>query len=295
MAESILEPPTREMEAAVRVIARVKLEPAPIPAVSEAGTDGETPDEVPEAFRDAFAGQEDLPLYYLPVPDISHLITEDDTPVDNIFSEKQQRLLVAPLYSSWQSGRPFAAFANVGIYSAINRAVIVPDAFLSLDVKTPNDVWAKRNRCYLLWEYGKPPEIVIEIVSNKKGGENDVKMAEYARMGASFYAVFDPQKLIQSEPLIVYERRGEKFVRREDAQLGDTGLGLIIWEGAYEGVEQQWLRWCDATGAVIPTGKERANQERQLAEQERQRAEQERQRAERLAAQLRALNIEPEA
>ncbi len=31
-------------------------------------------------------------------PDVSHLITEDDTPVDNLFSEKQQRLLTRPLY-----------------------------------------------------------------------------------------------------------------------------------------------------------------------------------------------------
>lgn len=31
--------------------------------------------------------------------DISHIVIEDDTPVDNIQSE-QQRLLVEPLYSS---------------------------------------------------------------------------------------------------------------------------------------------------------------------------------------------------
>jgi hypothetical protein len=34
-------------------------------------------------------------------PAIQQLITEDDTPVDNLPSEKQQRLLTAPLYSSW--------------------------------------------------------------------------------------------------------------------------------------------------------------------------------------------------
>lgn len=34
-------------------------------------------------------------------PDTSGLITEDDTPVDSLPSEKQQRLLTEPLYSSW--------------------------------------------------------------------------------------------------------------------------------------------------------------------------------------------------
>jgi hypothetical protein len=33
--------------------------------------------------------------------DISHLVIEDDTPVDNFQSAKQQRLLVEPLYASW--------------------------------------------------------------------------------------------------------------------------------------------------------------------------------------------------
>jgi hypothetical protein len=43
------------------------------------------------------------------VPDIHGLITEDDTPVDNLPSEKQQRLLTEPLYSAWAgpgAGRP---------------------------------------------------------------------------------------------------------------------------------------------------------------------------------------------
>jgi len=48
---------------------------------------------------------------------IQHLITEDDTPVDNLPSEKQQRLLTEPLYSAWSgpgAGRTFLAAANVG-------------------------------------------------------------------------------------------------------------------------------------------------------------------------------------
>ena len=36
-----------------------------------------------------------VPLELRPVVD--HLVTEDDTPVDNVFSEKQMRLLTEPL------------------------------------------------------------------------------------------------------------------------------------------------------------------------------------------------------
>jgi len=42
-------------------------------------------------------------------PDISHLVLEDDTPVDNFQSEQQQRLLVEPLYSSDALPSPFLA------------------------------------------------------------------------------------------------------------------------------------------------------------------------------------------
>ena len=35
------------------------------------------------------------------LPDVSHLVTEDDEPLDNLPSEKQQRLLTETLYSSW--------------------------------------------------------------------------------------------------------------------------------------------------------------------------------------------------
>src|SRR5262245_52512346 len=98
-------------------------------------------------------------------PDTSHLITEDDTPVDNVFSEKQQRLLVEPLYSAWGGPgeqRPFLVAANVGVFYAIREPAIVPDAFLALDVKVIENWWTTPGRSYLIWEYGKPPDVVIE-------------------------------------------------------------------------------------------------------------------------------------
>ncbi len=108
------------------------------------------------------------------VPDETQLVTEDDTPVDNIFSEKQQRLLTESLYSSWpgpDGERPFLALANVGLFYALTKAPLVPDVLLSLDVQAPADLWPKAHRSYFLWRYGKVPEVVIEVVSNRKGGK----------------------------------------------------------------------------------------------------------------------------
>lgn len=82
-------------------------------------------------------------------------------------------------------------------------------------------------------------------------------------------------------------------------------LGLGLWQGSYQNIERQWLRWYDAADNWVLTPAEqeaqqvnrerqRAEQERQRAEQERQRAEQERQRVARLVEQLRSLGVEPD-
>ena len=228
-------------------------------------------------------------------PNTAHLITEDDTPVDNIPSEKQQRLLVEPLYSSWQAQRPFVAAANVGIFSSVSQQAIVPDMFLSLDVQVAEDWWAHEHRSYFIWEFGKPPDVVVEIVSNRRGQEAGEKLRAYARMSVSYYAIYDPQGLIQKTPLVVYESHAGMFVPRSDTRLERVSLALILWEGEYEGRMDRWLRWCTPMGEVIPTGAELSQKQRERAEHERERAEHERERAERLAAQLRALGVEPEA
>ncbi|MEM7131985.1 MAG: Uma2 family endonuclease [Chloroflexota bacterium] len=213
-------------------------------------------------------------------PDISHIITEDEEPVDNLPSAKQQRLLVEPLYSSNHLPEPYLADANVGIFSAINMPPIVPDVFVSLDVQLAGDWWQKRHRSYFIWEFGKPPDVVLEIVSNKEGGEAERKLNAYARMRVDYYVIYDPQLQIQSEPLRVYELNAGQYLLRPDTILPRVELGLILWQGAFEGKEEQWLRWATIEDELLLTGSERAEEERQRAEEERQRAEEERQRAE---------------
>jgi Uma2 family endonuclease len=216
-------------------------------------------------------------------PDIQCLITEDDTPVDNLPSEKQQRLLTEPLYSAWTgpgAGRTFLAAANVGIFALARNPAIVPDMFLSLDVQVAEDWWRKEHRSYFLWEFGKPPDLVLEIVSNTVGHEADEKQQRYARMRISYYVIYDPLRQVMPDVLTVYHLHDLRYVRQDTAQFPSLNLGLTLWQGMFESKHDTWLRWTDAHGDLIPTGKERAEQEFQRAEQESQRAEQERQRAE---------------
>jgi hypothetical protein len=67
-------------------------------------------------------------------PSIDHILTEDGAPVDNQFSEKQQRLLTEILYCSWQPQEPFVAMSNVGLFFAVRTPPFVPDVLVSLGV-----------------------------------------------------------------------------------------------------------------------------------------------------------------
>ena len=242
-------------------------------------------------------------------PDVDALVIEDDAPVDNLISEKQQRLLTEPLCSNEDvlGDRLFLAAANVGVFYAIKQPPIVPDVFVSLDVEVPQDWTQKRNRTYLVWEFGKPPDIVIEIVSNREGNELGRKLQDYARMGVGYYAVFDPLHQLGSTDLYLFENRANRYQALAESWFEEMGLGLTLWDGVFEGKRDRWLRWHDATGAVIATGAELASQERQRADTESRRADIERQRADtesqraeaaearaiQLADQLRSLGIDP--
>lgn len=218
--------------------------------------------------------------------DISHLVIEDDTPVDNFQSAKQQRLLVTALYDSWKPGLPFITDSDIGLFYALKEDPIVPDVFLSLNLQTPADWTEKKNRSYFVWEFGKLPEVVIELVSNKKGNELTAKDPEqpckkelYAKIGIPYFAVFDPLSQIQEstqmdgQPLKVFVLTGRHYVELPNFWLEDVGLGLTLWDGKFEGHQDTWLRWCDRDGQVIPTGSERAD---------------------RLAERLRELGIDPD-
>jgi Uma2 family endonuclease len=245
--------------------------------------DSALPPEAP-ALADAGAS-EGPPLYGLPpelIPDLDALITEDGKPVDNIYVERQYKLLTEPLYVSWGGpgeGRSFLALSNVGWFHADKEPPLVPDVLLSLDVR-PREPRTKEGRSYIQWVLGKPPELVIEIVSDRRGGEDSTKLRQYERQHLLFYVIYDPEEFLEEGVLRVFENRRGKFTPIEPGWIAELGLGLRLWEGEYMGVRETWLRWCDQEQKVLLTGAERAAQ----AEE----------RIRRLEEQLRAKGIEPQ-
>jgi Uma2 family endonuclease len=229
----------------------------------------------------------------IPIPDVSQLIIQDDTPVDNLLHEKQMRLLTEPLYTSWKTEKPFLALANVGLFHEPRQTPVVPDVMLSTEVAALPEDWRehKEHLSYFVWERGKVPDVVIEIVSNTKGQELGAKMERYARLHVPFYVVYDPEHHIQEQTLTCHVLLGTEYDRFPEPLLfKKLGIGLKLWQGIFENQEGEWLRWTDPAGEVIPTGAELAAREARRAEAAERRAAEEAERAE--AAERRLAELE---
>jgi Putative restriction endonuclease len=184
--------------------------------------------------------------------------------------------------------------SNVGLFFAIRTPPFVPDVLVSLGVASPADPFPKKNRSYFVWEYGKPPDLVVEVVSSEEGGEDTVKLQGYAKLGITFYIIYDPEEHLSSKPLRAYRLASGRYEldASESPFFESLGLGVRIWHGVYEDMSQVWLRWTTADGQIMPTGKERAIAEKQRADAEAKRANEAELEATRLKEKLRQLGIE---
>jgi Uma2 family endonuclease len=249
-------------------------------------------------------------LIGLSLPDHLQLPESDGTFVRNFQEHPQSLLLTESLWHVLQRQHPDGQFCigqDSGIYwhlKAANsetpvRGAVAPDWFYVPNVPPLLD--GRVRRSYVLWQELIPPFIVLEFVSGDGSEERDRtpvtgKFWIYEQfIRPPFYGIYEVRResielyhLVEGHyELVPANARGHFPVARLGVELG-------IWHGTAYGVALPWLRAWDDSGNLLLTGAERAEQEHQRAEQEHQRAEQEHQRAERLAAQLRALGIEPE-
>ena len=240
--------------------------------------------------------QHELPRYLLPkyqdelpryLPTAEELPNSDDTPVDNELQELIPSLLKSILRMLWKGRMDWFFGINMGIYADSEQPLIVPDGFLSLNVERHYDEELRLG--YLLLEEEIPPILALEVVYNPLGGEYMTKLDEYARMGVLYYVIYNPKRR-RSNPRLEIHKLTQGSYQLQNANplwMPEVGLGIGSERAEYDGLTREWLYWYDENDKRYPTPYEQIEQERQQTDLERQRAE-------RLAAQLRALGVEPE-
>lgn len=219
----------------------------------------------------------------------------DGEPMETWRHVCQMLLLVESLTLHWNQRQDFFVGGNMFVYylkdGHTRHEALGPDVFVALDVPR------RERKSWVVWQEGKGPDVVIELLSestaSRDRGEKKRIYQDVLRVAEYFW--YDPFShewagfLLQNgvyEP-IAPDADGRLWSQR-------LGLALVRREGEYLGVPTRWLRWETPEGAILATAEEAASRQQQRAEQEQQRAEQERQRAERLAARLRELGVDPE-
>lgn len=191
-----------------------------------------------------------------------------------------------------------------------------PDWFLVVDVPRRYEGRDAR-QSYVVWQEKEVPRLAIEFLSPGTEAEDlgrfyDGKstISSPGRPPGKFivyeeilrvphYVIFDAQ----TQALRYFRLAGTRYQEQAIADLdpriwfSDLQVGLSIWEGTIEGLQDRWLRWCDAEGNWLRTDTEverqqreraevQAERERQLRQQAEARADLERQRRERAEARL---------
>jgi hypothetical protein len=250
----------------------------------------------------------------------------EEEPVENI----DQPLLAAALREILEIAGLIVAgiliAPNMGICATVDEqlAIKAPDWFYARNVQVlPNN---EIRRSYTPNLEGEIPDIVMEFISATLNDEYSTR-ANYPPgkylfyeqiLRVPIYAIFRPRTgVLEIHQL---NSSGKYQTQQPDANnrywIAGVGLFLGVWYGTKADRTGYWLRWWDESGQMLLWGAEMVERERQereiaqqqaelerqqltiaqqQAEQERQRADRERERASILAAQLKALGIEPEA
>jgi Uma2 family endonuclease len=223
-------------------------------------------------------------------PTQDELPCDDGMPMETERHKLQMDLLIYPL-KPWLDRYPEGGYVGGNMFVYFSLEQVRQQDFRGPDVFVALEVPRRERKSWVVWEEGKGPDVVIELLSEATAGEdkgrkkliyqNQLRVAEYFwfdPFNPDDWAGFDLRHGVYRA--LSPDDRGRLISQR-------LGLALTRWQGVYADVETTWLRWATLEGDLLPTSRElleletqRVKQERQRAEMERQRAEAERQRAE---------------
>ncbi len=237
----------------------------------------------------------DLKITWEKLPDDFIL---DEEPVENI----DQPLLAAALREILEIAglivTGILVAPNMGICATVDSKLVIkaPDWFYARNVQPLSSQEIRRS--YTPNLEGEVPAIVMEFLSASPNDEYSIKPTYppgkwffYEQvLRVPIYALFEPAAGV----LEVYQLNSSERYQVQQADSNNRywieGIGLFlgVWQGTKAERTGYWLRWWDESGEMLLWGAE-------MVERERQEKANVQQRADRLAAQLRAAGIEPEA
>ncbi len=208
-------------------------------------------------------------------PEIVLPPTQDDLPCDDGIPMETERhklqmdLLIYTL-RPWLDRHPEGGYVGGNMFVYFSLAQIRRQDFRGPDVFVALGVPKGERKSWVVWEEGKSPDVVIELLSEKTADrdKNEKKRIYQNQLRVTEYYWFDP---FHPEDRAGFELRHGNY---EPLQTDDQGrlfserlgLALVRWKGDYEGVDATWLRWATPQGELLPTAGEALAAEIQRAE-----------------------------
>ena len=142
--------------------------------------------------------------------------------IEGHFKNRPDVLVTGEAYLCWDS-------SNM-------NAKLTPDCMVALDIN-PEDVELRNG--YLIWEIGKPPDVVIEVASKHTAREDlTLKRDRYASLGIAEYWRLDPSGGDRYGEPLVGEYLSDGEYRRIGLHEGDDGL---VWaRSPVMGINLRW-------------------------------------------------------
>jgi Uma2 family endonuclease len=213
-------------------------------------------------------------------PTQAELPYDDGIPMESQRHKMQMDLLI-DTFGTWLEQRDDGyASGNMFVYFSLaqlkNQDFRGPDFFGVLGVPQGE------RRSWVVWEEGKGPDVVIELLSpnTAQTDKNEKKLIYQNQMRVPDYFWFDPFNPDDWAGFELQHGVYQPIIPNAENHLISqaTGLSLLRWQGNYKGVETTWLRWATLEGELLPTAEEKerqlANQAQELANQAQERAEQ---------------------
>ncbi len=237
-------------------------------------------------------------------PTEDELQYSDGIPMESERHVKQLDLLMNPLKLYWQDKNVYVG-GDMFVYFSPNQ--LKTDDFRGPDFFVALDVPKRERKSWVVWEEGKGPDIVIEMISKStaKIDKKDKKLIYEQKLRVPEYVWFDPFTA-EWQGYLLENGRYRPLIPDKRNRLKSEQLQLLLikWQGTYQNIDCTWLRWATIDNYILPTSEEELNrvnirvkQETERAEQEAKRAEQEAKRAEQEAkrAEQEAKRAEQEA
>ena len=209
-----------------------------------------------------------VPSIKLP-PTQAELPCDDGIPMETQRHKLQMDILIDTIQPWLDQRADGYVGGNMFVYYSLaqlkNQDFRGPDFFAVLGVpKTERLSW-------VVWEEGKPPDVVIELLSESTANndKNQKKLIYQNQMRVSEYFWYDPFNPNDFAGFDLNSGVYQQIALNDKNHLISKvlDLALVRWQGNYRGVDATWLRWATLDGDLFPTSGEMVGIAQQRAEQ----------------------------